>query len=142
MSRELRVALDTNVIVSALLRPQSMPRQAFDHCLAKGQLLISEATLRELDVVLRRPKFQKYLTLKQRLEFLAALLDEAELIEITERLRICRDANDDKFLELIVSGKATHLITGDADLLELHPFRGVAVFTPQRFLELCQTESH
>jgi predicted nucleic acid-binding protein len=40
----------------------------------------------------------------------------------------------DKFLELAVSGGATHIISGDDDLLVLHPFRGIAVVTPQAFL--------
>jgi putative PIN family toxin of toxin-antitoxin system len=48
---------------------------------------------------------------------------ETELITINETIDICRDPKDNKFLELAISGKATHIITGDKDLLELHPFR-------------------
>ena len=58
----------------------------------------------------------------------------AEQVEVTETITDCRDAKDNKFLELAVSGKATHILSGDGDLLALHSFRGIAVVTPQAFL--------
>ena len=42
----------------------------------------------------------------------------------------CRDPKDDKFLELALNGKATHIVSGDEDLLVLHPFRGIPILTP------------
>jgi uncharacterized protein len=116
------------------LLPHSVPRQAFDAAAARGRLLVSAATVAELDDVLRRPKFNKYISEEKRLEFLAALVQEAEQVEVTELVTACRDAKDDKFLELVVSGRASHILSGDADLLALHPFRGIAVLTPQAFL--------
>ena len=62
------------------------------------------------------------------------LVYESELVEITEVVNACRDPKDDKFLELAVSGRATHIISGDDDLLALHPFRGIAILTPQDFV--------
>ncbi|MFL5342185.1 MAG: putative toxin-antitoxin system toxin component, PIN family [Gemmataceae bacterium] len=94
---------------------------------------MSEATVAELDEVLRRPKFDKYVS-EKRLEFLAALVREAEPVAFTEVITACRDAKDDKFLELAVSGRASHVLSGDGDLLALHPFRGIAIVTPQAFL--------
>lgn len=131
---DTRTVVDTSVVVSALLLPRSVPRQAFDAAVARGKLLVSEATVAELNEVLRRPKFNKYLPEEKRLEFLAALVQESELVEVTEEITACRDGKDDKFLEAAVSGGASHLVTGDADLLALHPFRGIAVLTPQAFL--------
>jgi len=46
----------------------------------------------------------------------------------------CRDPKDNKFLELAVAGEATHIVTGDSDLLVLNPFRDIAVLTPSEFL--------
>jgi uncharacterized protein len=77
---------DTNVIVSALLFKQSTARQAFDKALRQGKLLVSVATVNELNVVLRREKFNKYLLEEERLQFLAALLLEAIIVEITATL--------------------------------------------------------
>jgi hypothetical protein len=130
---ETRTVIDTGVAVSAVLLPRSVPRQAFDAA-AGGKLLVSEATIAELDEVLRRPKFDKYVPEEKRLEFLAALVRVAELVKVAEVVTACRDAKDDKFLELAVSGRASHIVSGDDDLLVLHPFRGIAVVTPQAFL--------
>jgi putative PIN family toxin of toxin-antitoxin system len=131
---EARTVIDTGVAVSAVLLPRSVPRQAFDAAVSRGKLLVSEATVAELDEVLRRPKFNKYVPEELRLEFLAALLQRAEQVVVAEVIRACRDAKDDKFLELAVSGKASHIVTGDADLLVLHPFRSIAIVSPQAFL--------
>lgn len=131
---ELRIIIDTSVVVSAVLLPRSVPRKLFDQAMDNGRILVSAATIAELDEVLRRPKFEKYVAEAARLDFLAALLREAEVIDITEEVTACRDPRDDKFLELAVSGRATHLVTGDADLLSLNPFRGIAILSPQDFL--------
>src|SRR5262245_21920349 len=135
---ETRTVIDTGVAVSAVLLPRSVPRQAFDAAAARGKLLVSEATVAELDEVLRRPKFNKYIPEEKRLEFLAALVQEAEEVVVTEVITICRDAKDNKFLELAVCGRASHIVSGDGDLLVLHPFRGIAVVTPQAFLASLQ----
>jgi putative PIN family toxin of toxin-antitoxin system len=88
----------------------------------------------ELNDVLRRPRFDKYLQEEERMEFLATLVREAELVDVTAVVTDCRDPKDNKFLELAVSGKATHVISGDDDLLVLHPFRGIPILTPHDFV--------
>lgn len=134
MTNKLRAVFDTSIVVSAVLLPRSVPRQAFDRVQEQGKILISVATVAELNEVLRRQHFDKYVREAQRLEFLAALIREAELVDVTEVVTECRDPKDNKFLELAVSGKATCLISGDKDLLALHPFRGIPVVAPQVFL--------
>jgi putative PIN family toxin of toxin-antitoxin system len=130
----VRFVFDTNVIVSALLLADSSPRKAFDKALDEGQLLISAPVLLELAEVFSRPKLNKYLLEEERMRFLVALLKESELIEIAEEVTDCRDAKDNKFLELAVSGKATCIVTGDSDLLILNPFRGISILQPTEFL--------
>jgi putative PIN family toxin of toxin-antitoxin system len=137
---EVRVVIDTGVAVSAVLLPRSVPRQAFDEAAARGRLLVSAATVAELDEVLRRPKFNTYVPEEKRLEFLAAMVRDAEEVEVTEVVAECRDPQDNKFLELAASGRATHILSGDADLLVLHPFRGIAIVTPQAFLTSCRLD--
>ena len=136
MTNEQRVVLDTNVIVSAVLFPLSPPGRVFDYAFQHSVVLHCEATLNELATVLERPRFNRYVTTLRREEFLAAYIRDAVPIQVTETVRVCRDPRDDKFLELAVSGLATHLVTGDQDLLVLHPFRGVAIVTPGEFLDL------
>jgi uncharacterized protein len=131
---DLRVVVDANTVVSAVLLPRLTPRQAFDLAAAQGKLLISAATAAELDDVLGRTKFDRYIERSKRLEFLAAYIDRAEAVDILEAITACRDPKDDKYLELAVNGLASHLITGDADLLILNPFRGISIVTPQQFI--------
>ncbi|HEV3415750.1 MAG TPA: putative toxin-antitoxin system toxin component, PIN family [Pirellulales bacterium] len=130
----MRTVIDTGVAVSAVLLPRSVPRQAFDAAATRGQLLISGATLGELDEVLRRPKFDKYASEPLRLEFLESLVRQAEAVDVVDTVSACRDPDDNKFLELAVSGRASHIISSDPDLLALHPFRGITILKPQAFL--------
>ncbi len=126
--------LDTNVIVSAVLSPRSVPRQAFDLAFLRGTVLVSDSILVELDNVLRRPKFERYISAEGRLQFLAKFVEDAIIVEVMEVVTDCRDAKDNKFLELAVSGDAKCIVTGDADLLVLDPFRGISIITPQAFM--------
>jgi len=109
---------DTNVLVSALAFPGSTPRRAFDLAAGRGAILASSETLLELHGTLRRPKLARYFGRAEQEIFLAALAREAILVEVTERLTLCRDPRDDRFLELAAAGHASHLVSGDRDLLE------------------------
>ena len=130
----MRFVFDTNVVVSALLLTGSIPRQAFDKALNQGTILISVPVILELADVLSRKKLNKYLREDERMRFLVGLLKETELIDTVAPIAICRDPKDDKFLELAVDGNADYIVTGDADLLVLHPFRGIQILTPRDFL--------
>lgn len=133
---ELAFVFDTNVLISALLLKNSVSRLAFDKAVANGRLLISLETIDELNDVLKRPKFDRYVTEKERRQFVATLVQDAELVTITQQITICRDPKDDKFLELAISGEADCIVSGDKDLLSLHPFQGIAIVRPDAFLNL------
>ena len=137
MRHSIRVVLDTNVLVSAALYPASPPGQALEYVAERGSLLISNYTILELRQVILRPRFQRYLVPAKAREFLASVLRIAEPVTVSEPIIACRDPEDDKFLELAVSGDATHIVSGDRDLLDLHPFRGISIVTPRQFL--CET---
>jgi putative PIN family toxin of toxin-antitoxin system len=66
--------------------------------------------------------------------FLAELARVVELVAITQRITLCRDPRDDKFLELAIAGRADFLVTGDVDLLTLDPFHGTAIMDPATYL--------
>jgi uncharacterized protein len=134
MTASDRFVIDTNTIVSALLLPTSIPRQAFDQAFDSGRVIVSEATVAELADVLQRSRFDKYVREEARLHFLATFIRATTLIVVTETVTDCRDPKDNKFLEVAVSGQATVIITGDRDLLDLHPYRGIAIITPRDFM--------
>lgn len=131
----MRFVIDTNVIVSALLSPGSAPRAAFDHALEAGEILVSLALLEELQSVLQRPKFDRYVSREDRDAFLEELIEETTLVETTETINSCRDPRDNALLELAAAGAAVAIVTGDSDLLVLHPFRKIAIVTPKDFVE-------
>jgi putative PIN family toxin of toxin-antitoxin system len=130
----LRCVFDTNVLISALLLPGSKPRRALDLALHQGELLLSLDLLAELGAVLGRKRFRRYITEEEVRTFVAALTRQAKLVDVTVQIAECRDPKDDKLLELAVSGSATHIVTGDSDLLSLHPFQDIQIVTPQAFL--------
>lgn len=129
-----RIVIDTNVFVSATILPRSVPRQAVNRALDLGIVLLSEATHRELAEVLLRPRFEEYVGVKQRELFLAQLAQVAEFVPIIRSVRECRDSKDDKILEVALNGRADVIITGDDDLLELHPWREIAILKPAQYL--------
>ena len=135
MATKPRFVFDTNAIVSAALLRRSVTRQALDKALEEGQLLVSRAIVEELNDVLRREAFERYVSEEERIQFLTALVREAILIDVTETVTECRDPKDNKFLELAVAGRVSCIVSGDDDLLVLHPFRGIPVLTPRTFLE-------
>lgn len=135
MTPRARIVVDNNALVSRLLLPNSASGRAVRSAVDEGQLLISEATLTELADVLARPKFDRYVSIEDRQQFLRLLGSVAELVPIIYPIRACRDPKDDKFLELAVNGSAALIITGDKDLLALDPFQGIAIITPASFLK-------
>lgn len=132
----MRSVFDTNVLVSALLLSDSKPRRALDLASLKGEVLLSLATLAEIHEVLSRKRFRRYVDEEDVRRFLAALARTAQWIEVNVSIVACRDPKDNKFLEIAVSGQATHIVTGDSDLLVLNPFQGIHIIPPHKFLEM------
>jgi putative PIN family toxin of toxin-antitoxin system len=128
------VIIDTNVVASAMAFPKSIPRRAFDKAIEDGQILVSLPVLAEWHEVLGRQKWDKYIPRSKRMRFLLELLRVADWVEVTDTIAACRDPKDDRFLELAISGRADVIVSGDQDLLVLHPFRNVPILTPAAFL--------
>lgn len=131
----MRVVFDTNTLISAALFAQSVPRQALDRAIIQGELLTSESCLAELNQVLHRPKFVRYLTPFEADLFINQYSLRIRLVEVTSSLTDCRDPKDNKFLEVAFDGQASCIITGDQDLLILNPYRAISIFTPTDFLD-------
>lgn len=135
-----RVVLDTSTLIGAALRPQSLPRQALLTAVATATLCASPATLAELERVLMRKKFDRYLDHETRLEFLALYRRYARLFTVSEAdekslPQPCRDPQDNKFLALALYCSADVLVSSDDDLLMLNPYAGIPILSPREFLE-------
>ncbi len=88
----------------------------------------------EVAEVLTRPKFARVLTDDRRREILELLSAAALWVEPTEKVQDCRDTKDNRYLELALAAGASAIVSGDEDLLVLHPWRGVQVLRPAEFL--------
>ena len=80
-----------------------------------------------------RKKFDRWATMAERLELVGLLLHISDIVSIPSPIIACRDPKDDKYLEAAVAGAADAIVSGDADLLSLHPFRGVPIPAPAAF---------
>jgi putative PIN family toxin of toxin-antitoxin system len=133
MARE-RVVIDSNVLISGLLITTTTPATALDRAVTTAQLVATTATVRELMTKLLSPKFDRYVPRERRDALLLRLAPLIEVVEVVQQIRACRDPRDDKFLEAAVNGRADVLVTGDKNLLDLNPFRSIAILTPAGYL--------
>lgn len=135
MSDEVRVVIDTNVFVSSLASPKSMPKQAIDVAFEVATLLVSDATLTELVDVLHRPKFIRYFRLPDARNIIDRLANEAVFVPVAHSAKRSRDPKDDAFLDLAIAGRADLLVTGDNDLLVLAEVGVTRIVTPAAFVD-------
>jgi uncharacterized protein len=127
--------IDVSTLVGAVPRPASLPRRAFELIVDRYELFVSRMILDELTDVMLRPKFDRYVVRQDRAEFVQRLTREAVMIEIAQEIAACRDPDDDKYRSLAVSAEADVIVSSDADLLALDPFRGIRILSPRDFLD-------
>jgi putative PIN family toxin of toxin-antitoxin system len=129
-----RVVVDTNVLISAALRPHGAPRAVVEaiHA-AGGSLLFSDETIEELRTCIQRPKFDRFVSREDRALYVAQLEAVSEWVSIVGAKLGCRDPEDDKLLETALMGRASCIVTGDEDLLTMSPFQGIPLVRPADF---------
>ena len=125
---------DTNNI-SAILFKDSTTAKALDTAFEQGKLVVSNETLNELANVLFRKKFDSYLSDEERWQFIDRIESKSKLFFPNVQITDCRDPKDNKFLELAVTAEASCIVTGDKDLLALHPFRNILILNASGFLK-------
>lgn len=130
-----RLVFDTNILISGLLLPDSQPARAVKKGIHAGRISVSGETLSELADVLSRTKFNRYISVEDRKEYFRYFSRVVEKIEIIRKITVCRDPKDNKFLEVAVNGQAEIIITGDKDLLILHPYQSIQIITPAQYLK-------
>ena len=140
----MRAVVDTNVLVRALIKPHGTVGPVLLR-LRHGEytLLYAGSLLEELVDVLNRPRIrEKYQLTDLDIQTVVSLiLLRGEVVVPEERITACRDPKDDKFLEVAVAGKADVIVSGDQDLLVLHPFAGIPIVPPAAFLQMLDTGS-
>jgi len=134
----MRVVIDTNVLLSALLGSRTRPL-LLALLTQRLTLITSDALAAELMKVLSRPTWRSLLGTADCRNLLRITQEAGIRVTPSERVTICRDATDNAFLEAALAGHANYLITGDADLLTLGSFHGTRILRPRDFLRLLST---
>ncbi len=134
-----RVVFDTSTLVSAALRPDSVPHQALLRALRFCDVCVSRETLDELQKVLTRRKFQRYLSETARRQFVRTVENGVRIVAVRDWTELavapaCRDPLDNKFLALAFESEADAIVSSDEDLLALHPWNDVRILRPAEFL--------
>jgi uncharacterized protein len=135
----MRVVLDANVIVSAIISPSGSPAEILRLWEQdKFDLLISLPILFEVQRVLSYPKIKnKYHLSEEQIERVITALATAIIVEPDEDLAVIQDdESDNRYLECAIDGEASYVVTGDAHLLALQEYQGVVILPPTGFLAL------
>ncbi len=139
----MRAVVDTNILVRAVIKPHGTVGPVLIR-LRRGDytLLYAQSLLEELIDVLNRPRIRdKYRLTDQDIQTVVGLiLLRGEAVTPMERITACRDPKDDKFLEVAVTGEADVIVSGDEDLLVLHPFGSIPILPAAEFLEMLDVE--
>src|SRR6185312_15552056 len=128
-----KVIIDTNLWIAFLLTKDF---SKLDKIIAdkKVMLFFSEELVEEFLEVARRSKFRKYFAADDIEDLLLKIASRAKFINVTSSVTTCRDPKDNFLLSLAIDGQATHLITGDKDLLVLEKFAQTKILTITEYL--------
>jgi putative PIN family toxin of toxin-antitoxin system len=108
----LRLVIDTNILVSAALKPEGLQRTVVVLAMTRpARLYISQAILEEYREVLARREFKIRRGLRQQL--LQLIKNRAQLMDPVRGLQVTKDPDDNKFLECADAARADYLITGN-----------------------------
>ncbi|GGG81337.1 PIN domain-containing protein [Parapedobacter pyrenivorans] len=135
MKRAKLFIFDVNTLISAFVIGSQTNAKAFDRAISIGRIITSPPIQSELSNVFLRPKFDRFVSLEDRLAFLTYL--DRQMLSWSlpiSAIQASRDPKDDKYLELGVAAEATCIITGDNDLLILHPFHNIPILSAADFL--------
>ena len=134
MSFARRNVIDTGVLISAAIRPQSIPALALEKALLHFDVCASQETFSELAAVLLRRKFDRYLSKARRQEYLKGLRQHLPVIDVEIEVSDCADAKHNKFLALAETAQAELILSSDTHLTVMHPWRGIPIMPPAPFL--------
>ena len=138
----MRVVLDANVFVSALISSRGAPRLIVDAWRDEAYgLLLSAAILTEMTRVMAYPRLAALhgMSAAEVADWLALVREESRVVETNEQIDISSNETDNRYLECAVAGGADYLITGDKQhLLPLGTLRGIRIVSPATFVALLQ----
>jgi putative PIN family toxin of toxin-antitoxin system len=134
----MRVVLDTNIVVSALLQPLGPPAQVFLLAVSGSiQLCVSGNVYAEYEDVIRRPRLRRDESVITAM--LHSVREKGLWVRPTEAVRACADPDDDIFLECAQAARAAYIVTGNIRDFPAS-WRDTRIVTARRFLEILSGE--
>ncbi len=132
----MKVVLDTNVLISALIKA-GKPRELFFRLAEKKALILSKSILDEFLEIAEDPRIAKYVKEQETTAFLNSLGDAAKIVKVKSKFRTVKeDPDDDVILRTAYDGKADYIVSGDTHLLFLGDFRGIKIVTIDNILKM------
>src|SRR3954465_15758882 len=141
MPNDLRVVVDTNVLISGLFEITNSPPLRILTAIRKQKIILvtSAVIMEEVSTVINREKITKKIHLNEedRKVFIDELIARSD-VTVGKQLErnFGRDIKDDKFLACGIEGEVDYIITGDRDLLVLTGYEGINIVSPREFVEL------
>jgi putative PIN family toxin of toxin-antitoxin system len=130
------IVLDSNLIVSAFLNPKGAASEALQIGLEHFELAASSDTIAELLEVLKRDKFDKYLSKAERRDLAELYVQNTVLFNNLIPVNECKDPKDNKFLSLALTAKARLIVSGDKrDLISMNSFQGIEIIGIRGFID-------
>ena len=132
----IRVVLDTNVLISALLFKGELSKIVGFWQKGKIIPIISKETFDELRSVLEYPKFSlSHAEIRSLIE--REILPFFEVVNISKHVKgACRDPEDDKFISCALSANADYIVTGDKDLSDLRKYQSIKIIHASDFMKM------
>ena len=137
-SKPAYIVIDTNVLISAGLLPESKTAQVLALAVEHFVIAQNQETWRELETRITRPKFDRYFGESGRLRHLVAIAQSIQHFEVSTEVSVVRDETDDKSIALAIDSGATVIISGDPDLKDVQTYKGVEILSPAQFFERYQ----
>lgn len=128
------IVFDASSLVSAAFRRGSVPDLAVRHAFRADRIAVSEPVMAEMLDVLYRPRLARFVDPELRAVLLGQLGRLGVVVAPTVPVIECRDAKDDKYLELALAARAGTIVSSDDDLLVPHPWRAVHILRPAAYL--------
>jgi len=133
----IKIVLDTNVLISALIKTGKPKTLFYEIVKGKAQLILSMEILDEFARTLGDPEIRKYVDEEDAVKFLRVVGSVAKIVKIKSRFKVVEeDPSDDVILRTAYDGKARYIVSGDEHLLSLKEFRGIKMVTVAEILEL------
>jgi putative PIN family toxin of toxin-antitoxin system len=135
----MRVVLDTVIFVRALINPHGKWGRLLFELSDRYVIVLSPDIIREIISVLYRPSLRRrfpQMAEPVHVRQILAALEQAEVVEPSKRLSVCRDPDDDKFFECAVEGRAQYIVSEDRDILDVGVYEGIKTITADELIQL------